>query len=118
MGGVGGRWEPAHSNFLETFPYFVAAVVVVTISGQADRVSFLGGAIALFRWAGSLYSALRCRSSSRSRAGLEHTDPWNFCDVRNAIARRKLRFVLKPLWTQDWSEGDWRAFEDQEEGAR
>src|SRR3954451_1900391 len=47
MTGVGGRLERAYRNFLETFPYFVAAVAVVTISGQADRVS-AWGAIAYF----------------------------------------------------------------------
>lgn len=47
MTGVGGRLERAYRNFLETFPYFVAAVTVVTISDQADRLSALG-AIAYF----------------------------------------------------------------------
>ena len=47
MTGVGGRIERAYRNFLETFPYFIAAVAVVTISGQADRVS-AWGAIAYF----------------------------------------------------------------------
>lgn len=47
MSGVGGRLERAYRNFLETFAYFVAAVAVVTISGQADRVS-AWGAIAYF----------------------------------------------------------------------
>ena len=42
MTGVGGRVERAYRNFLETYPYFVAAVAVVTISGQADRVSAWG----------------------------------------------------------------------------
>lgn len=47
MTGVGGRVERAYRNFLETFPYFVAAVLIVTISGQADRVS-AWGAVAYF----------------------------------------------------------------------
>lgn len=47
MTGVGGRLERAYRNFLETFPYFVAAVAVVTVSGEADRVS-AWGAIAYF----------------------------------------------------------------------
>ncbi len=42
MTGVGGRLERAYRNFLETFPYFVAGVMVVTITGQADRVSAYG----------------------------------------------------------------------------
>ena len=47
MTGVGGRLERAYRNFLETFPYFVAAVAVVSVSGAADRVS-AWGAIAYF----------------------------------------------------------------------
>lgn len=39
MSGVGGRIERAYRNFLETFPYFVAAVIVVVLTGQSDRVS-------------------------------------------------------------------------------
>jgi uncharacterized MAPEG superfamily protein len=42
MTGIGGRLERAYRNFLETFPYFIAAVVAVTISGQADAVSAWG----------------------------------------------------------------------------
>jgi len=47
MTGTGGRLERAYRNFLETFPYFVAAVVVVTLAGEADRIS-AWGAIAYF----------------------------------------------------------------------
>jgi uncharacterized MAPEG superfamily protein len=47
MTGVGGRLERAYRNFLETFPYFVAAVFVVTFAGAADRIS-AWGAIAYF----------------------------------------------------------------------
>jgi len=47
MTGVGGRVERAYRNFLETFPYFIAAVAVVTISGEVDRVS-AWGAVAYF----------------------------------------------------------------------
>ena len=47
MIGVGGRMERAYRNFLETFAYFVAAVVVVTVTGSSDRVSEWG-AIAYF----------------------------------------------------------------------
>ena len=47
MSGVGGRLERAYRNFLETFPYFVAAGVVIIASGSSDRVSEWG-AIAYF----------------------------------------------------------------------
>ena len=47
MSGVGGRLDRAYRNFLETFPYFVAAVLVVTTTGSEDRVSACG-AIAYF----------------------------------------------------------------------
>jgi uncharacterized MAPEG superfamily protein len=47
MTGVGGRLERAYRNFLETYPYFVAAVAVVMMTGEADRVS-AWGAVAYF----------------------------------------------------------------------
>lgn len=47
MSGVGGRLDRAYRNFLETFPYFVAAVVAVTVAHQSDWVS-QWGAIAYF----------------------------------------------------------------------
>lgn len=47
MTGVGGRVERAYRNFLETFPYFVAAVLVVVLTGASDRLS-QWGAIAYF----------------------------------------------------------------------
>jgi uncharacterized MAPEG superfamily protein len=42
MTGVGGRLERAYRNFLETFPFFVAAVVAVVAFGAADGVSRWG----------------------------------------------------------------------------
>jgi uncharacterized MAPEG superfamily protein len=45
--GVGGRLERAYRNFLETFPFYVAAIAVGTISGRADWVS-AWGAVAYF----------------------------------------------------------------------
>jgi uncharacterized MAPEG superfamily protein len=42
MSGVGGRLERAYRNFLETFPYFVAATIAVILTGQSDRVSEWG----------------------------------------------------------------------------
>ena len=47
MTGVGGRLKRAYRNFLETFPYFLAAVLVITMTGAGDRVSHWG-AIAYF----------------------------------------------------------------------
>jgi uncharacterized MAPEG superfamily protein len=47
MTGVGGRLERAYRNFLETFAYFVAAVVAVELSGATDWIS-AWGAIAYF----------------------------------------------------------------------
>lgn len=47
MSGIGGRIERAYRNFLETFPYFVVAVLVIVVTGRSDRVSEWG-AIAYF----------------------------------------------------------------------
>lgn len=51
LNGVGGRLERAYRNFLETFPYFVAAVLVVTLAGASDRMSQWG---AIFYFGGRL----------------------------------------------------------------
>jgi uncharacterized MAPEG superfamily protein len=42
MTGVGGRLERAYRNFLETFPFFIAAVVAVVASGASDSFSRWG----------------------------------------------------------------------------
>jgi uncharacterized MAPEG superfamily protein len=42
MTGIGGRLERAYRNFLETFPYFVAAALLVTVTDQADQISAWG----------------------------------------------------------------------------
>lgn len=47
MTGVGGRVERAYRNFLETFPYFIAAVLLVTLLGRSDALS-QWGAVAYF----------------------------------------------------------------------
>lgn len=40
--GLPGRVKRAHQNFLETFPFFIAAVACVQMSGLGDNLSSLG----------------------------------------------------------------------------
>lgn len=40
--GVGGRLERASRNFLETFPFFAAAVLIVYVTGRASALSWWG----------------------------------------------------------------------------
>ncbi|MBX3017268.1 MAG: MAPEG family protein [Bdellovibrionaceae bacterium] len=40
--GLAGRVKRAHQNFLETFPFFVAAVACVQMSGLGDNLSAFG----------------------------------------------------------------------------
>lgn len=43
--GVKGRIERSFKNFQETFPFFVAAVVLVTVSNQSSPITSLGAQI-------------------------------------------------------------------------
>ncbi len=45
--GVAGRLERAFANFLETFPLFAAAVVVVYLGGRIGALSSLGALLYL-----------------------------------------------------------------------
>lgn len=54
--GVAGRSERAYRNFLETFPFFAAAVLAVTVAGRADENSALG--VQLYFWARVAYVPL------------------------------------------------------------
>ena len=54
--GVAGRSERAYRNFLETFPFFAAAVLAVTVASRADENSALG--VQLYFWARVAYVPL------------------------------------------------------------
>jgi len=53
LGRIGGRLERAFRNFLETFVFFVAAVLMVEILGRHSSTSALGAQI--FFWARVAY---------------------------------------------------------------
>ena len=53
---MAGRSERAYRNFLETFPFFAAAVLAVTVAGRADENSALG--VQLYFWARVAYVPL------------------------------------------------------------
>jgi uncharacterized MAPEG superfamily protein len=42
LAGIGGRLERASRNFLETFPFFAAAVVMVHMTGRESMLSLWG----------------------------------------------------------------------------
>jgi len=54
--GIAGRLDRAVRNFLETFPFFAAAVLVVQIVGRHDWMTVWG--VQLYFWARALYVAL------------------------------------------------------------
>lgn len=54
--GAAGRLERAWRNFLETFPFFAAAVLAVVASGNAGESTALGAQI--YFWARVLYVPL------------------------------------------------------------
>jgi uncharacterized MAPEG superfamily protein len=53
LGKFGGRIERAYKNFLETFPFFLAAALLVHALGKSTHTSALGAEIYL--WARVLY---------------------------------------------------------------
>jgi uncharacterized MAPEG superfamily protein len=53
---MAGRSERAYRNFLETFPFFAAAVLAVTVAGRANEHSALG--VQLYFWARVAYVPL------------------------------------------------------------
>ena len=54
--GIAGRLDRAVRNFLETFPFFAAAVLVAQIVGRHDWMTVWG--VQLYFWARALYAAL------------------------------------------------------------
>lgn len=54
--GVAGRAERAFRNFLETFPFFAAAVLGVVAAGRTGEASALG--VQLYLWARIAYVPL------------------------------------------------------------
>lgn len=53
MGKIGGRLDRAYRNFLETFPFFAVAVLMVDALGKATPNTVLGAQI--YIWARLLY---------------------------------------------------------------
>ena len=54
--GIAGRLDRAVRNFLETFPFFAAAVLVAQIVGRHDWMTVWG--VQLYFWAHALYVVL------------------------------------------------------------
>jgi len=53
LGKIGGRLERAYENFIETFPFFAAAVLLAHALGKSTPHSVLGAQI--YIWARLLY---------------------------------------------------------------
>ncbi|NLC62204.1 MAG: hypothetical protein GX761_13095 [Gammaproteobacteria bacterium] len=54
--GTAGRADRAMRNFLETFPFFAAAVLAVAVTGSSNAMTALGAA--LYFWARLVYVPL------------------------------------------------------------
>ncbi len=54
--GAAGRADRAMRNFLETFPFFAAAVLAVAVTGSSTAMTALGAA--LYFWARLVYVPL------------------------------------------------------------
>ncbi len=53
LGKFGGRLERSYKNFLETFPFFIAVVLLAHALGKSTHVSVLGTQV--YIWARLLY---------------------------------------------------------------
>jgi uncharacterized MAPEG superfamily protein len=53
LGKIGGRLDRAYRNFLETFPFFAVAVIMVDLLGKSTHNTVLGAQI--YIWARLLY---------------------------------------------------------------
>ena len=51
--GMAGRLDRAYKNFMETFPFFIAAILIVQITTMADSMSSLGAQT--YFWARLIY---------------------------------------------------------------
>ena len=80
--GVAGRADRALRNFLETFPFFAAAVLAVVVTGSGDSVTALGAL--LYFWARALYVPLYL-------AGIPY--------LRSLVWAVSLLGMLMVLWT-------------------
>lgn len=45
LGGVAGRLDRAFKNFMETFPFFAAAVITVYLAGRLGTLTLWGSAL-------------------------------------------------------------------------
>ena len=73
--GVAGRLDRALRNFLETFPFFAAAVITAHIVNRHDWLT--EGGVQLYFWARIVYVALLCAwRSIGALIDLELGDGW------------------------------------------
>lgn len=82
-GGVAGRLERASHNFLETFPFFAAAVLAVIAADATDARTALGAQ--LYFWARVVYVPVYAAGIPYLRSAV-----W-------AVSLVGLLMVLKPL---------------------
>lgn len=80
LGPVAGRAERASHNFLETFPFFAAAVLAVVATGRTGALSALG--VQLYFWARLVYVPLYLGGACRGCAvwsGPCRWPGWRWC---------------------------------------
>ena len=82
--GAGGRFDRAAHNFLETFPFFVAAVLMVAITQKGTEQSAMGAQ--LYFWARLAYVPAYALGISYVRTAI-----W-------AVSMAGLIMVLLPLF--------------------
>jgi len=83
--GVAGRLKRAHRNFLETFPIFVACIVLVTVTQSAGPLS---------QWGAGLYLGFRALYLPVYALGI----PWVRSFVWNIATTGLLLVGAQAVW--------------------
>lgn len=81
--GVAARVDRAFKNFLETFPFFAAAVLAVVVSGRANADTALGAQ--LYLWARVVYLPLYAAGIPYLRTATWAVSLWGLIKVLLAL---------------------------------
>jgi len=82
--GVTARVDRASRNFLETFPFFAAAVLAVVVSGRTNADSALG--VQLYFWARVVYLPLYAAGIPYLRTVVWAVSLWGLVKVLLALS--------------------------------
>jgi uncharacterized MAPEG superfamily protein len=104
LAGIAGRLERALSNFLETFPFFAAAVLISHAQGRHDWMTEWGSQ--LYFWARVVYLPLYVFGVT-----LVRSLAWNVATAGIVLILLSLAFrVTRRSWRSRRRSASWRGF--------